>query len=521
MCGIVGIAAHNLTALGVGVFNELMIVSNLRGRWGAGICAAEENDIRSFKTTYSGVDAIDMKSYQDFVREKNVSTLLGHTRWPTKGGSELADSHPHSFKNITGVHNGTLDKVDGNRVRDEDSDSFSFYKHANEVGFKRAHARIQGAFAFVYIDHHDRTLNFIRNAQRPLWFAKIDWGKKSQTLVWASEKEMLQFVLQRHPLIKDIVYQELPINELWSLPIGFGPDDDFAIEKQMYAGSDLWKAHNFQRREVAPEWGAGFRGNSTSNNTKAAASPLKGKGPWVYKDGEFLEKSSLLNPPAQKVSLPRPQANDELEGTAQVRLNPPASGDKGVSDEQRSKVASKVSLGSNGAAFLRSLTGKEVERFLSPSERAFNSSVGDTVVDLYPSHARQQQIDEDFEKLLAQKDAEQSAQLWEDCQFEEDTAPAEHMTETLKGHYIPRREYLQILQNGCAWYGEAADESSEVYWLDRESFILAKAISDPEAMNDLSLHYPNHPLMEEWQRLAKKKRRGKTKDVTPHHVTVH
>lgn len=517
ICGIVGVAGGKLGRLGVGIFEDLMIVSNLRGRWGAGAAVVTGEKIMTYKTEWSGVDVIDMKGYRENVGGKVApSTLLGHTRHPTKGGQTVNESHPHSFKNVTGVHNGTLTRADGKFVRDDESDSRMFYKHMNDSGAHTAIAYAQGAYCFVWLDHVTRTLNFIRNNQRPMTIAKVHWDTEGQTLVWASEIDFIKLVLNRRE-VKNAEYFELPINELWSIPIGFKKGDDFTKETNIYGGSGYWPSYTpikgHKKGKEGPSWSAGFQPPAASSSSNTGVSPKK---TFVFKDGEFVEKDSILNPPIKQVSLPRPQDKDELEGKKEVRLLDGPDSQRGVADKQRSAAPTKISLGSNAATFLKNLTGgirKEEAEFYS-----------DTVVDLFPKkdggpnyERDNQEIEEEFEKLLAAKDADASGILWEDCQFE-DTATK--MKETVHGHYIPETEYFKILLNGCAWTGDPALPDDTVHWLSREEFILDSVTKDPEAMADLAMVYPHHPKLKGWLE-ALKPVKTKGKDTTPHHVTIH
>lgn len=526
MCGIVGVAGGKLGRLGVNIFEDLMIVSNLRGRWGAGACVVTGEKIMTYKTEWSGVDVIDMKGYRENVGGKEApSTLLGHTRHPTKGGQTVNESHPHSFKNVTGVHNGTLSRVDGKFVRDDESDSRMFFKHMNDSGAHTAIAYAQGAYCFVWLDHNKRTLNFIRNSQRTMTIAKVNWGTEGQTLVWASELDFIKLIMNRRE-IRNVEYFDLPINELWSIPIGFKKGDDFTKESSVYGGSGYWPSHTpvkgGKKGKEVPSWGAGFQTSSSSTATSSV-----GKKTYIFKDGEFVEKDSLLNPPIKQVSLPRPQVKDELEGKEAVRLLDGSNSQGGMADKQRSASPTKISLGSDAASFLRNLTGgvrKEEVEFYS-----------DTVVDLFPKREDgpnyerdNQKIEEEFEKLLATKDrskapfaevddSEASGVLWEDCQFE-DTAT--RMRETVHGHYIPESDYYKILQNGCVWSGDPAMPDDTVHWLAREEFILDSVTKDVEAMTDLAMVYPHHPQLKGWL-AALKPVKTKGKDIAPHYVTVH
>ena len=54
-------------------------------------------------------------------------------------------------------------------------------------------SKLDAAFALVWVNREEKTLNFIRNKERPLAFARLDNG----AFVWASEREMLEWIINR------------------------------------------------------------------------------------------------------------------------------------------------------------------------------------------------------------------------------------------------------------------------------------------------------------------------------------
>jgi hypothetical protein len=81
-----------------------------------------------------------------------------------------------------------------------------------------------GAYALVWINLKDQTLNFLRNGERTLWFCRENdtaIAGELRTLWWASEASMLMFTLSRYTSYsKDkMKYEALPENEWWSFPL--------------------------------------------------------------------------------------------------------------------------------------------------------------------------------------------------------------------------------------------------------------------------------------------------------------
>lgn len=216
MCGIVGVTTGMLSSREAEIFEDLMVVSNLRGATGAGVAGiAESGTHYHCKTIHDGIAIQRSKAYNQmtsFVGVNKCNTLIGHTRAPTRGGTEITAVHPHTSEDnrIIGVHNGTMNSVAGQTLTWKDSDSKALIQSIATQGIRKTIETSSGAYAIVWYDSDERTLNFIRNSQRPLWFAKVAGG---YTMYWASERAFLELVLRRKSFAsQSITYIELPEN---------------------------------------------------------------------------------------------------------------------------------------------------------------------------------------------------------------------------------------------------------------------------------------------------------------------
>lgn len=196
MCGIVGMAGDvPLVGTDVKIFKEMMVFSTVRGFDSTGLVTAREEKqnqkeneapLMYFRTTMNPVDALYYNRDVDkFIEPGRLRVLLGHNRAATRGKISQENCHPFNFNNVIGVHNGTIHRYFKGHHKYE-TDSEGLYALIDEVGIDEALSEVNGggAYALVYFDKVEDTLNFIRNDERPLFWAIND---ARNTMLWASE----------------------------------------------------------------------------------------------------------------------------------------------------------------------------------------------------------------------------------------------------------------------------------------------------------------------------------------------
>lgn len=211
MCGIVGVASTNpMTVPMKEFFQDLLYHDTIRGPHATGVAAIDTLD-RSLVVQKKAVpgdiflkDEEIMKSLFEF--KHNFNIYIGHNRWATSGARDVdANAHPFIHGDIVGVHNGSL--RDQRLLDDSEKfvvDSDNLYHHLDKHGLDDTLTKTNGAFALVWYNKEDGTLNFIRNDERPLAIGKLANG----CWVWTSEMGMLQWLVKRHKSLSWATYKE-------------------------------------------------------------------------------------------------------------------------------------------------------------------------------------------------------------------------------------------------------------------------------------------------------------------------
>lgn len=236
MCGIVGIAGKITHQAKNVVFKDFLDVCQVRGRDSTGVIKVRNDANQSYtwvKSVGTPTNLFDFRKYESEIERGDAVALVGHCRHKTSGEVSVKNAHPFDFpdEGIIGVHNGTLrsyHNLEGYTYRKVDSEVL--YEHLSKNGPKDTFEKVKGAYACVWWNDNDSTLNFFRNEERPLWFT---WSKDMEMMFWASEIWMFAVVERKIELWsgtddkgKD-KYLALPVHKLWSFTINpkAGKDD--------------------------------------------------------------------------------------------------------------------------------------------------------------------------------------------------------------------------------------------------------------------------------------------------------
>ena len=224
MCGLVGVAGDVSYKVKSKVLKDMLDVCQLRGRDSTGVIKVKKDlSYDWMKQVGPPTYLYDSKMWDNRMEKGDAAAYIGHCRHKTSGEINKDNAHPFDFpdEGICGVHNGTLcsfTRLDTYNYQKVDSEVL--YGHLAQNGPEETFDRLEGAWACVWWNDKEKTINFIRNDQRPLWFT---WSKDARMMFWASEPWMFGAVSREIELWEGgenkKPYIQLPINTLWSFKI--------------------------------------------------------------------------------------------------------------------------------------------------------------------------------------------------------------------------------------------------------------------------------------------------------------
>lgn len=207
MCGLFGGFAATLMKTERETIGDLGLMNWFRGKDSAGhfdLMASPPKDTSKCmfnKSTDSILDYIQEEWPDSETKRwsKGMTKIIaGHARAATKGEITVKNAHPFAHGDIIGMHNGTIHGSFKNS-KDFGTDSEALLYNISQVGIKEALEEANSsattiAYALVWVDLKEHTLNFIRNADRPLVFAQPE---NKDVLYWNSEAYPMGYVLSR------------------------------------------------------------------------------------------------------------------------------------------------------------------------------------------------------------------------------------------------------------------------------------------------------------------------------------
>lgn len=207
ICGLVGVAGF-IAAKEEKAFRDLLVFDSIRGEHSTGVASVGYNDTEVVKAVGDPFELFNSAKYIKMMSGVH-RVLIGHNRFATQGAVNKRNAHPFEAGDIIGVHNGTLTNkhmlFEAHRYV---VDSEAIFNHINAKGIRDAVNTMCGAWALVWWNSLDGTLNFLRNKERTLFMARSK-STVQDTIFWASEKWMLEVALSRNQIeVEDIISLE-------------------------------------------------------------------------------------------------------------------------------------------------------------------------------------------------------------------------------------------------------------------------------------------------------------------------
>lgn len=305
MCGLVGIAAKNMTKSHVKAFEMMLYLDTIRGWDSTGIAmislpASRKNvdHVFAHKRAITGMEFLGTRAWNKIgnTAVQHGRVLMGHNRAATKGAVCDMNAHPFQHGNITLMHNGSL-----NRWRDIAGHKNEFTVDSEAICWALSQTDtyeemddvledINGAFALTFHDADDDTLNFVRNSERPLVWANVYPGNykgaKPNGIMWASESEFIAIAARKAGLTIGKI-NWLPVGKHVRLSVDtLEVVDERDVEVYDPAKKKVTVVHSAHKSNTSSG------GKSTS--TPGASGPSNGKSVKPHPDiGQYFEFVSI------------------------------------------------------------------------------------------------------------------------------------------------------------------------------------------------------------------------------------
>jgi hypothetical protein len=237
MCGIVGMISTEPFRKGEmdkrKFMTQALIIDTLRGEDSTGVFWMPKKEPKGeagyVKSTDNGFQFVNTKEYQKLNTDMHdYWFMFGHNRASTVGNTSIPNAHPFQEGPITMIHNGTLRSTwmltQSQKQLDVDVDSHALCHNLalHDVDdVESVLGVVDGAFALVWHDSRDQSLNICRNDERPIHIAQ---SFDSETLYVASEAAQLQYLNERLQLLLGDIWFPTPGMHMKFKPGSLAPE---------------------------------------------------------------------------------------------------------------------------------------------------------------------------------------------------------------------------------------------------------------------------------------------------------
>lgn len=228
MCGLIGFMTNPKNYKSIAergsklraLMQQGLFVDSLRGMDATGIARVDGKGLLApafvYKRAMPAADFLQMKGAESMLEQMGeAAIMIGHNRSTTRGFSHKnSNAHPFQVDNITLAHNGTLTNYHSLSKRNpaEVDSAYITAAFADRPAIEVL-PELEGAYALVWHDAADGTLNIAKNGQRPLaimYFGEKDDKDSWEGFAFASEMGMLWWLMDRIGIPKANKFQLLP-----------------------------------------------------------------------------------------------------------------------------------------------------------------------------------------------------------------------------------------------------------------------------------------------------------------------
>lgn len=301
MCGLAGVYATNFAAIEEDYFRKLLHLNVFRGEDSTGVIRVNHDGNSHSRRALLSSPIFLQSPTADIIKSNGtkIMALLGHTRHATKGAVSLKNAHPFNFDKIVGMHNGTIHKNFQHR-NEYDTDSEALYRNINDYGLEAALNEVEAfdsAYALQFYDKKNKTINFIKNDKRPLYFTFLFAGT---TMIWSSERSALEFLLRHKKYSTNVGWNGDTKEKFFTLE-----DHDLLSVK---IGKNPMSESTLTRIEVKKKAHSGII-------TGATITGVSGASEWTKEaDGVYRLRPKSALPPANHNQLALPSSSTNQRG---------------------------------------------------------------------------------------------------------------------------------------------------------------------------------------------------------------
>lgn len=220
MCGLVGwysSSANGFHFKEREAFQDMVYMDALRGVDATGVMYGTlRGDIQIHKEASPAPVFLDSKEW-----EKTSNELFGsgvwafaHNRAATRGSKSDENSHPFNIDDkIILMQNGTYLGSHHHHKNTEVDTEACAHVFAESSSVQEAISKINAAYAFIWCNVEESSINLLRNKERPLWWALTEAG----SYVFSSEPGILSAATSRRGVALKEGPKEVPVGEHWKI----------------------------------------------------------------------------------------------------------------------------------------------------------------------------------------------------------------------------------------------------------------------------------------------------------------